>query len=665
MKYLIFIIFLLVSANFISAEEKLLLSFEETEIQKLLDLTKCKKTPGKTDKDPTVIDFNPYRTQGIWSIFQDLKSDGNSSLGLSLSKLIYKIPKIGNEPDSLVSINSIFTPGRGSAFRTIGFLSDIMDDNWSNYEVLRFDTYSMIDNVTIEVFFEDDRVSPGLKYIFPAKKNSWVTCEIDLLEAVKIREFNLAKISSLNIRAFSNEGTNNIPLPIRLDNFRLAKAKDNSKNQIVKNTEPITPIEFNLLTSKPLEEVLPKIKRNTTKLEKPEILTIETDNVYGLIPLGWVTAFDNDRIMIGYSNTGPNSFTLVQQTLDGGKTWTGLGKKEPTKLSIPYNDHQSGTSSIFGERKDVAITTNLGCAGTLIPSIRLFTRNIVHQDTGWVYRETPSFVDSDLRHCNSDQSMFRGKDGRLWLAYGYAGRFGSRTIALRYSDDGGITYQTTIKNSNGMVPESIRPEEKGNYGYTFDVPVIAPYQSGVILIWEAVSKANVSEYNYMTFLEGKWSELQKIPIPKERSFNKLRPPLNAVAKSNGEIIVASTDFSGLLVFKDNKWNLMATKVPPASKLALAGGTKLFAFTIGITQSGDYVNKKPNGKILMWAIDDKYEVAAPKEIVAESYPFSIQGSNPYSARTVPAVDAYSPENFIAIAWTCIGQKWVKVMKVPVD
>ena len=169
----------------------------------------------------------------------------------------------------------------------------------------------------------------------------------------------------------------------------------------------------------------------------------------------------------------------------------------------------------------------------------------------------------------------------------------------------------------------------------------------------------------MIFLEGKWSALQKIPIPKERSFNKLRPPLSAVAKNNGEVIVSSTDFSGLLVYKDNQWILKAIKVPPASKLALAGGVKLFAFTIGITQSGDYVNKKPNGKIIMWTIDDNYEVAAPQEIMTESYSFSIQGSNPYYARTVPVVDAYSPANFVAIAWTCIGQKWVKVMKIPVE
>jgi hypothetical protein len=217
--------------------------------------------------------------------------------------------------------------------------------------------------------------------------------------------------------------------------------------------------------------------------------------------------------MIGYSNTGPKSIPIEQQTLDGDKTWTGLGKKEPTKLSIPYNDHQSGTSNIVDDRKDVAITTNLGCVRQLIPSIRFFTRHIKHQNAGWVLREKPCFVDSDLRHCNSDQSMFRGKDGRIWLAYGYAGRFGARTIAMRYSDGDGKTYQTTIKNSNGMIPESIRPEEKGNYGYTFDVPVIIPFKDGVMIIWEAVTKDNISEYNYMTFLEGKWSVLQKIPIP--------------------------------------------------------------------------------------------------------------------------------------------------------
>jgi hypothetical protein len=76
MKSLGIIALLVCFSYFLPAEEKLLFSFEDVEIQKLFDLTKCKKTPGKTDKDPTTIDFNSYRVQGTWACFQDLKSHG-------------------------------------------------------------------------------------------------------------------------------------------------------------------------------------------------------------------------------------------------------------------------------------------------------------------------------------------------------------------------------------------------------------------------------------------------------------------------------------------------------------------------------------------------------------------------------------------------------------
>ena len=123
MKSLSMIALIICFTCFLPAEEKLLFSFEDAEVQKLLGLTKCKKIPGKTDKDPTTIDFNSYRAQGTWACFQDFKSHGEVSLGLSVSKLIYGMPKIGNESEKLLANNTIFFRAVALHFVLLGFLA--------------------------------------------------------------------------------------------------------------------------------------------------------------------------------------------------------------------------------------------------------------------------------------------------------------------------------------------------------------------------------------------------------------------------------------------------------------------------------------------------------------------------------------------------------------
>lgn len=655
---LFFGVFIILAFN-LHAQEKILFSFEEEEIKKVLEATKGVLTPGKTENDPQKITINKI----TWELHKDIKTHGNTSLGITTAFKFDTIKTIGNAPEHLYRDLSVFTTGSG--FKTFGFFNKIIDENWADYDLLRFDVYTQTKDNWAQIFLEDENISPGIAQYFDLSPDQWQTCEIDLKELNSIRGLNLSKIVALNIVSFVKQAhSSKIINPFRIDNIRLAKTGTKTTTPIIKGRNKIEAIPFDFPISKPQKELSLQYKPDHNKLDQLEVFTIETNADYAVMPVGWVTSYDNNRILVGFCNAAVSSSVFIKQSLDRGKTWSGLNGQAETKMIIPYNDHQCGTSSTIGQNKDVIVTTNLGCFGSYNQYVRLFTRHIEHQENGWVLREKESFVDSDLRHCNSNQTMFRGKDGRIWLAYGYVGREATRSLALRYSDDNGLTYHTTLKNSNGLIPESKdEKREFCGYGsYTFDEPEIVPYKNGVLIIWVNAKRG----YNYKTFENGIWSDLKTIKIPpKKETFNSMRPPIQVVAKENGEVFLSSTQFSGLMHFKDEVWSHIGINLTPGSKLALVGGKKIIAFTINTIESSAYVKKEKNAKINFWLLNDDLTFQEPKEIISENFPFSIQSANAYNARTSFVVDRYSPPNLATIAYTCFEQKWVKVVRIPIS
>jgi hypothetical protein len=54
---------------------------------------------------------------------------------------------------------------------------------------------------------------------------------------------------------------------------------------------------------------------------------------------------------------------------------------------------------------------------------------------------------------------------------------------------------------------------------------------------------------------------------------------------------------------------------------------------------------------------------PRELAREELPLSgVQGLN--ELRPGLVMQAYAPPNFVPIAWSCEGQKWIKFLRVPV-
>lgn len=55
---------------------------------------------------------------------------------------------------------------------------------------------------------------------------------------------------------------------------------------------------------------------------------------------------------------------------------------------------------------------------------------------------------------------------------------------------------------------------------------------------------------------------------------------------------------------------------------------------------------------------------PVELGREEMPLSHKHDGIYVIRPGLVVQAYAPANFVPVAWTCEGQKWVKYLRVPV-
>ena len=57
-------------------------------------------------------------------------------------------------------------------------------------------------------------------------------------------------------------------------------------------------------------------------------------------------------------------------------------------------------------------------------------------------------------------------------------------------------------------------------------------------------------------------------------------------------------------------------------------------------------------------------SAAVDLATEDQPLSYKHDNVYVLRPALVVQRHAPANFVPIAWTCEGQKWIKYLRVPV-
>jgi hypothetical protein len=683
MRILLCLSLLTVSAAFFQTaepgEEKLLLGFEEEDYARLSKVIKITRKEGTTKDGKQFVGWEgPGGIQflGQWVASKGNASQGQHALGIGLvtnqTYITYSPTKIKLPPEPVAYSGLLNNPyaSNGAMLNTCGVFRRIFPMDWSEYDRFRVDAYVEDVKQTVRIVLEDEEIGPPIVRNITVDPGKWVTLEIDLRQAVKERGLDLKKMATLTIGIgdIPDKGKTERRPSALIDNLRLSRRNAPSKLPVVRDPSSFALPDY-YRSSKPQPEKLPAGKPDRTPIQLEKPFVIPSDTVCSVGPVGWVSAYDNKRLLVGF-NTGNikgslNANIALLQTRDGGQSWRGLdGGEKPSSLFIFNTDHGSGRGDVVGARGDVIILNNLGCAGPAIASLRLYARQLSLTDKGWEIRDMPTLVDCDLRHCNSNHSIVRTPDGRLWAAYGLVGRLGTNQINVRYSDDDGVTWKGWAEGKVGVLPGTIVSDQKGvGFGYTFEEPCLVPFGKGVACIWQERHRA--SQYSFDKLLwshfDGQaWAPTREIPQPKRSLVGPpSRPPIHAVSTGGKEIFLVSAFFNGVLHYRDGDWKVEAADVPPGGRISAAGDKAV----VVIAGAGAAINKGPVA-LRSWQRSARGVWSGPVDLANEEGPLSHKHDGIYVIRPGLVVQPYAPPNFVPVAWTCEGQKWVKVLRVPV-
>lgn len=658
------------------ANEKLLLGFEPAEVQTWAEALKVKPEAGKTrDGTPHVL-FKSASSYGQWRFFKGKASQGDYAMGLSLVRTGDEIPFDFTVPAEAQRYYGVFRDnwGQGSLFNTCGTFRCLMPMDWSAHDRLRLDVYAEVAAHTIRVQLEDEEIAPPVVRNLVIPPGQWTTLEIDLRDAAKNRRLDLKRLATLVVAVVKVDSKTMKNPSAFLDNVRLASALAPTPLPVVWDSSPHDLPAFYKTSSKPAPERLPADNPERTPVPAEKPFVIPLDKPLAVTPVGWAAAFDNKHLLLGFCD-GSNAFVL--QSADRGKTWKGLdgGTKPtpvPTKVANGCIDHQAGRGDVVGQRADVILMSNMGCNGTALSTLRWFSQKLTFTGQGWELQKVPALVDCDLRHCTSNQSVVRTADGRLWAAYGLVGRLGTNQINVHYSDDDGVTWKASREGSSGVIPGSILSDKNGaGFGYSFDEPCLVPFGSGVACIWdEYPPNPQRNKLKWAHFDGSKWSAIEDIPAPPRTGSVWCRPHLHAVSLGGKEIFVASGFRKGLLHYRDGEWNQEPIDVPFGARLSVAGDKTVVV--VGIKSAGKGELEKAENAALRkgpmvlvaWQRRADGTWSEPRELTREEHPLSDMAAL-NELRPGLVVQAYSPPNFVPVAWSCQGQKWVKFLRVVVE
>lgn len=648
-------------------EEKLLMGFEEREVKSWTDVLKGVRTEAETkDGVPhVVLRTGPAGSPSAqeWKFFKGKASEGDYAMALQLlgsEPFGFKVP---DEPSRL---NALFRSAGNFfyALNTCGTFRRIMPMDWSGHDRLRLDVHCEDVAQTVRVQLEDEEIQPPIDRSFVVAPGKWTTLEIDLHEAAKVRRLDRKRMATLTVAVVKVEGkTPKYPCAL-LDNIRLSAAAAPAALPIVRDTESLELPAYYKMSSRSVVEQLPAGKPDRSPLPEQKPIVIPLDKALAVTPVGWAAAYDNRHLLVGVCDS-TNAFAL--QSADGGQTWKGIdGAEKPTAVPMRIAnyciDHQAGRGDVVGQRGDVFVMSNMGCYGTVLSPPRYFTSKLTFTGKGWDLLKEPALVDSDMRHCTSNQTVIRTKDGRLWAAYGLVGRLGTNHINLRYSDDDGLTWKSSREGTNGVIPGSMVSETFGvGFSYSFDEPCLVPFGKGVACLWEEYPPNPARNRLRWTHFDGAtWAPIADVPAPPRVPLVFGRPHIHAVSLGAKEIFIASGFRKGILHYKDGTWTHEAADVPFGARLSAVGDK-----TIVVVAVPNETPERCKGPAVIqaWQRDAIGQWTGPRELAREDHPLTGMGAL-NELRPGLQVQAYAPPNFVPIAWSCEKQKWVKFLRLPV-
>jgi hypothetical protein len=660
------VLFSLVAVSPAAADDKLLLGFEETEITTWIAALKTTRQELKTKDGVSYISIkSAFGGYDSWNIYKGKASQGEYALGLSLVRTGDDLPfdfKVPAEPQRHFGV---FRDnwGQGAFLNTCGTFRRLLPIDWSAHDLLRLDVFCEQAAHTIRVQLEDEEIAPPIVRNMVVAPGKWTTLEVDLRSAEKSRRLDLKRMATLVVAVVKVDGKTTKTPSAFLDNVRLCAAKSPTSLPVVRDDTPLDLPDYYKASGRPQRERLPEGQPDRARLAREKPFVIPMKEPLAVTPVGWAAAYDNRHLLVGFCDS---TDAFVLQSRDAGQSWRGLDggaqpTRVPTRVARGCIDHQAGRGDVVGQRADVLMLSNAGCNGMVLSSLRWFSQKLTFTGKGWELEKTPALVDCDLRHCSSNQSVVRTADGRLWCAYGLVGRLGTIHINVRYSDDDGATWKASREGTSGVIPGSIGPDKDGvGFGYTHEEPCLVPFGSGVACIWEEIALRAQGKLRWARFDGTRWSAIEEIEAPARAGLVWCRPQLHAVSLGGKEIFLASGFRKGVLHYREGKWQKEPIEVPFGGRLSVAGDKSVLVIA---ARSETTDPRKGPMVIEAWERRADGRWSERRELAREEQPLTgMEGLN--ELRPGLVVQAYAPPNFVPIAWSCKGQKWIKYLRVPV-
>jgi len=244
---------------------------------------------------------------------------------------------------------------------------------------------------------------------------------------------------------------------------------------------------------------------------------------------------EKEPVMMVEPGTAPEFNTykyeepFAVQTLDGGKTWTGVNGRQ---ASTHLKGGEIGFPCVVDSLGGIIYFNEKGCSADPGPRHRVSKWSFMGTK-GWAYNEKDYVLEEESRHCTHGASFARAPSGRIWAAVRVEGRWtpNGNAVHVRFSDTDGKHWHTWKHGRTGRVPGAWGT---GRFRYR-----IVPYRGQAALFWTTLGEKKVTSWSRF---DGKsWT-------PPENLGRELGA---VVTLGKGRMFAEAG--GGILEFKDGTW----------------------------------------------------------------------------------------------------------------
>lgn len=497
---------------------------------------------------------------------------------------------------------------------------------------------------------EDETIEPPVVGCFDMPVGKWVTLELDLEEAKRARDLDLAHIANIYLLGNATEGTT-----ICVDNVRVVPRDAKADIQVLRDTRPMTVPRSGF----PRTPAMPPLSAEYRPDRSPVKLEAARRIAQGsVVPYGWIAAADNRHLLLGCTQGKDRSDqrAVMMESSDGGATWSEL----PAPIARNF-DHGSSRGCVVDANGDsVAVSSGPGCAGIGVATPRQHLTKYTFTGKGWVRRESATILDSDIRHCGSAASVIRlprgPHKGRLWAAWGAVDRMRRLVVHCRYSDDDGETWWHDGKSA--LVPGSEEADFSLN-SYSYQQPRIAYFRGQAAVFWQDARGLRWSRY------EGeRWSPAE--PIDADAKVNvavseneSFRVPGSVVTVDEDQVFLTAWSRGGVFRFDGRTWSRELPDAEDAGTLTVCGDRDVMLITSGHTEQPPPTKRieiRRQARVLCYRRKHDGTWAEPLDISDGAVTL-----HEYRQMTGVVVPPMSPPNFAPVAFSD-GQT-VLMVRVP--